>query len=181
MKTLLLTLMALTMLFFAGCKTGKKAENPFFAEYQTPFQVPPFDKIDTADYMPAFLEGIKQHNAEIDAIVNNSASPDFDNTILAFDKSGKLLTRVSKVFNNLNEAETNKQMQSIARELSPIISKHNDDIALNEKLFSKIKAVYDKRHDLKLDSQQIRVVEKYFRDFERQGAVIPHIRGKPFG
>ena len=160
-------------LFFSGCKPVKKADNPFFTEYQTPFQVPPFDKIDTADYMPAFFEGIRQHNSEIDSIVNNTASPDFENTILTFDKSGKLLTKVSKVFYNLNEAETNKQMQSIARQLSPVITKHNDDIGLNEKLFAKIKAVYEKRHDLKLDSQQLRVVEKYFRDFERQGANLP--------
>ncbi len=170
MKTFLLTSMAVAIMFFSGCKPAKKAGNPFFAEYDTPFQVPPFDKIDTTHYMPAFVEGIRQHNAEIDSIVNNTATPGFENTILAFDKSGKLLTRVSKVFNNLNEAETNKQMQAIARRLSPLTSKHNDDISLNEKLFAKIKAVYEKRHELKLDSQQVRVVEKYFRDFERQGA-----------
>jgi len=170
MRTISLTLMTMTMMFFFGCNPEKKAENPFFTEYQTPFQVPPFDKIDTTDYMPAFTEGIAQHNAEIDSIVNNPATPDFANTILAFDKSGKLLTRVSKVFYNLNEAETNKQLQSIARDLSPVISKHSDDISLNEKLFARIKAVYDKRLEMNLDSQQLRVVEKYFRDFERQGA-----------
>ncbi len=161
------------MLFLSGCKSEKKTDNPFFTDYQTPFQVPPFDKIDTTDYMPAFIEGIAQHNKDIDAIISNAASPGFENTILAFDKSGKLLTRVSKVFYNLNEAETNKQLQAIARQLSPIMSKHGDDIALNEKLFAKIKAVYEKRNDLKLDSQQLRVVEKYFRDFERQGANLP--------
>lgn len=163
----------MTMLLFPGCNPEKKTENPFFSEYQTPFQVPPFDKIDTTDYMPAFMEGIAQHNAEIDSIIQNQASPDFENTILALDKSGKLLTRVSKVFYNLNEAETNKQLQSLARQLSPIMSKHQDDISLNEMLFSKIKAVYEKRYALKLDSQQLRVVEKYFRDFERQGANLP--------
>ena len=163
----------MTMLLFPGCNPEKKTENPFFSEYQTPFQVPPFDKIDTSDYMPAFMEGIAQHNAEIDSIIQNQASPDFENTILALDKSGKLLTRVSKVFYNLNEAETNKQLQSLARQLSPIMSKHQDDISLNEMLFSKIKAVYEKRYALKLDSQQLRVVEKYFRDFERQGANLP--------
>jgi peptidyl-dipeptidase Dcp len=170
MRTISLTLMTMTMMFFFGCNPEKKAENPFFTEYQTPFQVPPFDKIDTTDYMPAFTEGIAQHNAEIDSIVNNPATPDFANTILSFDKSGKLLTRVSKVFYNLNEAETNKQLQSIARDLSPVMSKHSDDISLNEKLFARIKAVYDKRLEMNLDSQQLRVVEKYFRDFERQGA-----------
>lgn len=163
----------MTMLLFPGCNPEKKTENPFFSVYQTPFQVPPFDKIDTTDYMPAFMEGIAQHNAEIDSIIQNQASPDFENTILALDKSGKLLTRVSKVFYNLNEAETNKQLQSLARQLSPIMSKHQDDISLNEMLFSKIKAVYEKRYALKLDSQQLRVVEKYFRDFERQGANLP--------
>jgi len=173
MKIFSLTLIAMAILIFSGCKQEKKAENPFFSEYQTPFQVPPFDKIDTADYMPAFMEGIAQHNAEIDSIINNPATPDFENTILAFDKSGRLLTRVAKVFYNLNEAETNKQLQLIARQLSPIMSKHQDDISLNEKLFAKIKAVYDKRSELKLDSQQLRVVEKYFRDFERQGANLP--------
>jgi len=160
----------MAMLLFCSFMPGKKRDNPFFSDYKTPFQVPPFDKIDSTDYLPAFLEGIKQHNAEIDAIISNSAAPDFANTILAFDKSGKLLTKVSKVFYNLNEAETSKQLQAIARQLSPIVSKHGDDIALNEKLFAKIKVVYEKRKAMNLDSQQLRVVEKYFRDFERQGA-----------
>lgn len=160
----------MTLLLFSGFTSEKERENPFFTEYKTPFQVPPFNKIDSTDYMPAFIEGIRQHNAEIEAIINNTATPDFANTILAFDKSGKLLTRVSKVFYNLNEAETNKELQAIARRLSPIMSKHGDDIALNEKLFIRIKAVYDNRKILGLDDQQMRVVEKYFRDFERQGA-----------
>ena len=167
-KILILSLVSIMAL--SACKSTKKVDNPFFTEFQTPFGVPPFDKIDTTQYMPAFLEGIKQHDAEIEAIVANTAAPDFNNTILPFDKSGKLLTRVSKVFYNLNEAETNKSIQNIARQLSPLISKHNDDVALNEKLFAKIKAVYENRNDLKLDSQQLRVVVKYFRDFERQGA-----------
>lgn len=160
----------MTMLLFSGFAPEKERENPFFTVYKTPFQVPPFNKIDSTDYMPAFIEGIRQHNAEIETIINNTATPDFANTILAFDKSGKLLTRVSKVFYNLNEAETNKQLQAIARRLSPVMSKHGDDIALNEKLFVRIRAVYDKRKILGLDDQQMRVVEKYFRDFERQGA-----------
>ncbi|MFZ4522014.1 MAG: M3 family metallopeptidase [Bacteroidales bacterium] len=165
-----LTLLALALLLFSGFTPEKKRDNPFFTDYKTPFRVPPFDKIDTSDYMPAFLEGIRQHDAEIDAIIKNPARPDFNNTILAFDKSGKLLTKVSKVFYNLNEAETNKQLQAIARKLSPVMSKHGDDIALNDKLFAKIKAVYEQRKSMGLDSQQLRVVEKYFRDFERQGA-----------
>ena len=148
-------------------------DNPFFAEYSTPFQVPAFDKIDTADYMPAFIEGIKQHDSEISAITDDSDEPTFENTILTFDKSGKMLTRVSKVFFNLTESNTNDQLQSIATKVSPLISKHNDDISMNAKLFARIKTIYGKRNELKLDAQQIRVIEKYYRDFERRGANLP--------
>ena len=170
MKKTPFLLIIIAMISLSSCKNEKKTNNPFFSNYETPFQVPPFDKIDTADYMPAFLEGIKQHNAEIEAIVNNTQDPTFENTILAFDKSGLLLTRVSKVFYNLNEANTNDKMQAIARELDPLTTKHQDDIYLNEKLFGRIKAVYEKRLAAGLDPQQIRVTEKYYRDFERRGA-----------
>ena len=173
MKKTPFLLIIIIMISFSACKNEKKSENPFFTNYETPFQVPPFDKIDTTDYMPAFLEGIKQHNAEIDGIINNTDEPSFENTILAFDKSGLLLTRVGKVFNNLNEANTNDNMQAIARELDPLTTKHQDDIYLNEKLFQRIKTVYDKRMGLGLDPQQIRVTEKYYRDFERRGANLP--------
>lgn len=161
------------MMNLSACKNEKKAENPFFTAYETPFQVPPFDKIDTVDYMPAFLEGMKQHNTEIEGIVNNTQEPTFENTILVLDKSGLLLMRVGKVFYNLNEANTNDKMQAIARELDPLKTKHQDDIYLNEKLFKRIKAVYDKRKESNLDPQQIRVTEKYYRDFERRGANLP--------
>jgi len=166
-------MMVLAIMFLTSCKSNKKADNPCFSEYNTPFKVPPFDKIDTTHYLPAFIEGMKQQKDEINEIVNNSQPPDFDNTILAFDKSGKLLTKVSKVFYNLEESNTNPRMQAIAKELSPLTSKHYDDIALNGDLFKRIKSVYSKRHEMKLDSQQVRVVEKYYRDFVRQGADLP--------
>ena len=168
-KILLMTLIAVTLI--TACKNEKKMkENPFLTEYSTPFQVPPFDQIDTTDYMPAFIEGIKQHDAEVAAITNDASEPTFENTILTFDKSGKMLSRVSKVFFNMTEAHTNDQLQSIASKVSPLLSKHNDDISMNAKLFARIKGIYDKRKDLKLDDQQVRVVEKYYRDFERRGA-----------
>ena len=173
MKKIIFLLTIMTIVSFSACKQAKEVKNPFFTEYQTPFQVPPFDKIDSNDYMPAYVEGMKQHMAEIDEIINNAKDPDFKNTILAFDKSGKLLTKVSKVFNRMNEANTTPQMQDIAKKLSPMLSKHRDDIALNEKLFKRIKAVYEKRNQMKLDDQQIRVVEKYYRDFVRMGADLP--------
>jgi peptidyl-dipeptidase Dcp len=170
MKKILTLILTMSVLLNYSCKEEMKNDNPFFTEYQTPFQVPPFDKIDTTHYMPAFTEGMKQQNAEIDAIVNTTAEPDFDNTILAFDKSGLMLNRVSYVFYNIQSAHTNDQIQAIAREVSPLLSKHSDEIAMNEKLFALIKAVYEKRNSSNLDASQIRVVEKYYRDFERSGA-----------
>ncbi|MBN1142955.1 MAG: M3 family metallopeptidase [Bacteroidales bacterium] len=173
MKNIPVIFAALLFLAFTNCKKEKMAENPFLTPYNTPFEVPPFDKIDTTHYMPAFLEGMKQDSLEIDKIVSNPEEPTFENTILALDRSGELLTRVAKVFYNLNSANTNEQMQVIARDINPLMSKHRDDIALNAKLFQRIKAVYDKRNDMQLDSQQIRVTEKYYRDFERMGANLP--------
>jgi peptidyl-dipeptidase Dcp len=168
-------LLIASMALLAACNSKKetKNDNPFMNDYTTSFQVPPFDKIDTSDYMPAFIEGMKQQKEEIDSIVNNPAEPTFDNTILAFDKSGKLLTKVSYVFYPLCDANTNDQMQAIARKINPLLSKHRDEISMNAKLFKRIKVIYDKRNSTKLDSQQIRVVEKYYRDFERLGANLP--------
>jgi peptidyl-dipeptidase Dcp len=166
-------LLLLVMPAFMSCKQQKNADNPFFAEYSTPFQVPPFDKIDTSHYMPAFIEGMKQHNEEILAITENKEAPNFENTILAFDKSGKLLTKVSKVFFNVNEANTNEKMQEIAQKVTPLLSAHSDNISMNAKLFERIKAVYDNRESMNLDAQQKRAVEKYYRDFEREGANLP--------
>jgi peptidyl-dipeptidase Dcp len=173
MRNLFILMMVAAMAFLFGCKNAKTPDNPFFSEFTTPFGVPPFDKIDTTHYMPAFIEGMKEQNEEIDKIISNSEAPTFDNTVLAFDKSGKMLTRVSRVFFNLSESNTNPQLQALARKLSPLLSKHSDDIALNGKLFARIKTVYDNRHSMNLDSQQVRVVEKYFRDFERNGANLP--------
>ncbi len=170
MKKLLIFLITMSVILNYSCKDEKKTDNPFFSKYQTPFEVPPFDNIDTTHYLPAFIEGIKQNSAEIDAIVNNTEEPNFENTVLALDKSGLMLTKVSKVFFNMLDANTNEQLQNIARQASPMLSKHRDDVAMNEKLFQKIKTVYEKRNESKLDSGQVRVVEKYFRDFERSGA-----------
>lgn len=172
-KQLLLVLVSALVL--AGCQGLKKEntetmENPFFKEWNTPFGVPPFDEIKVEHFVPATKEGIKQHEAEIEAIVNNTDKPTFENTILAFDKSGELLAKVSGVFGPLNSANTNEEMQAVARELSPIRTTHYNNIAMNAGLFKKIKAIYDQRNDLGLDDQQIRVVEKYFQDFERGGA-----------
>ncbi len=170
-------LFILGTLLIASCTTKKSqkeaGENPFFTKYETPFQVPPFDKIKLEHYLPAIKEGMKQGKAEIDAIVNNQEEPTFENTILTYDKSGELLGSVASVFFSLNSAVTNDEMQALAREIGPMLTKHGDDISLNPKLFEKIKAVYEKRNDSGYDDQQIRVIEKYYRDFERSGANLP--------
>ncbi len=170
MKNITLIFAIVCIALCAGCKKKTMTDNPFLADYNTPFGVPAFDRIDTTHYMPAFIEGMKREKEEIEKIINNSETPTFENTIYAFDRKGSLLRNVTKVFDNLLAANTNDQMQAIARNVYPLISKHRDDIYLNEKLFERIKAVYDKRNELKLDSGQIRVTEKYYRDFVRRGA-----------
>jgi len=159
------------MLAIIGCKQQEnKSTNPFFSEFNTPFNVPPFDIIDTIHYVPAFVKGIEQQQSEIDAIVNNLEAPTFENTVLPFDKSGALYNRVKKVFYGLLSANSNPAMQKIAQTVSEMTTKHQDNIALNEKLFQRIKVVYDNRETGNLDALQKRVVEKYYNEFVRNGA-----------
>jgi peptidyl-dipeptidase Dcp len=174
MKKLLL-FVCVSGLVLGSCQNRKNEnttsmENPFFKEWTTPFGVPPFDEIREEHFVPAVKEGIQQQQAEIDAIVNNPETPGFENTILAYDKSGQLLNKVSGVFNPLNSANTNDNMQAIAREISPMMTQHRDNMMMNPGLFARVKAVYEKQNELGLDDQQLRVVEKYFQDFERNGA-----------
>ncbi|MFH2141557.1 MAG: M3 family metallopeptidase [Bacteroidota bacterium] len=170
----LIALCIILIVFIISCKNDEtkvtEPQNPFFTEFDTPFGVPPFDKIDTTHYIPAFKKGIADQQAEIDNIVNNTESPDFNNTILAFDQSGKLLRTVSNVFFSLNSANTSPEMQEIARIITPLVTEHKDNISLNLKLFDRIKVVYENRESVNLDSEQKRVVEKYYSDFVRNGA-----------
>ena len=173
MKTTGIFFIALALIV-SSCNSIKEPKkdmsNPFFNEYKTPFQVPPFNEIKLEHYMPAVEAGIAEQQAEIKAITDNKEEPTFSNTILAFDLSGDLLTKVSNVFFNLNQANTDDKMQALARDITPKLSAHHDNIMLNKELFKRVKAIYDKRNDLKLDAEQVRVVEKYYRDFERNGA-----------
>jgi peptidyl-dipeptidase Dcp len=145
-------------------------DNPFFGEYQTPYEVPPFDKIKTEHYLPAFKEGIKQQAKEVEGIVKNAQEPSFANTIEALELSGEMLRRVQYVFFNLHEAETNSEMDKIAEKVTTMLSKHRDDILLNETLFAKIKSVYEQRDSLNLDQEQKRLLENFYKDFVRGGA-----------
>lgn len=157
-----------------ACNTEEKSvannDNPFFSEFDTPFQVPPFDKIKAEHYMPAFLEGMKLENAEIDAIVNNPEEATFENTIVAYSQTGSFYSRVRSVFGGLNSANTTPELQAIAKELSPLSSAHGDAIRFNPVLFERIKAVYDKRESLNLDADQLYMLENMYGGFARNGA-----------
>ncbi|HLP06254.1 MAG TPA: M3 family metallopeptidase [Paludibacter sp.] len=155
--------------FLMGCtKTG----NPFFETYKNKYGAPPFDQIRNEHYLPAFKEGIKRQQSEIEAIANNTDAPTFDNTIAALDFSGELLKKVSSVFFNLYSANTNDEMAKIANEISPVLSEHNDNIYLNEKLFARVKTIFDNRGKLGLTAEQTRLLEKYHRNFVRSGAAL---------
>ncbi len=147
-----------------------KNENPFLTTYTTPFEVPPFDKIKTEHYLPAFTEGIAQHQAEIDAIAANSEKASFENTIEALEYSGEILSRVSTVFYALLSSDTNETMDSIAEAVSPLLSTHSDNIYLNKDLFVRVKSLYEDKANLALTSEQDRLLEKYYKNFIRSGA-----------
>jgi len=150
-----------------GCA---KTDNPFFETYKNKYGAPPFDKIKNEHYMPAFKEGIKKHAEEVIAIAESKEAPTFDNTISALDFSGELLKKVSSVFFNLYSCNTNEGMEKIATEITPILSDHNDNIYLNEKLFARVKTLYNNREKLRLTAEQTRLLEKYHRNFIRSGA-----------
>ncbi len=149
---------------------GKQGENPFYVEWNTPFGTPPFDNIKEAHYMPAFEEGISQQQAEIEAITSNTESPTFANTIETLENSGALLDKVDNVFYNLLSSNTNDELQAIAKEVAPLLSKQRDDILLNEKLFQRIKTVYDQKDQLNLTTEQQKLLDEYYKDFVRGGA-----------
>ncbi len=171
LKKLLIPL-AVICLMTSCINQEKKAtvKNPFLEAYNTPFGVPPFDKIKNKHYLPAFEEGIRQHNAEIKEITDCTKPADFVNTIEALDYSGSLLHRVNMVFSNLKEAVTNDSLQEIARIVAPMLSQHHDAINLNEQLFARVKSVYDKKSSLSLNMEQSRLLEETYKRFVRGGA-----------
>lgn len=167
---------------FSACDTtkNKMGDNPFFAEYGTAFEVPDFSKIKNEHYMPAFEEGIKQHAAEIDAIANNEEAPTFENTLVALDKSGSLLDKVSSVFFNQFSANADDSIKAINKQVAPMLAAHNDNINLNPKLFERVKAVYNQQKELNLSieaenksalsTEQMSLLNKVYTGFVRGGA-----------
>ena len=147
-----------------------KGDNPFFGKYSSPYGIPPFDKIKVEHYKPAFIKGMEEQKKEIEAIVKNKKTATFENTIVALDRSGKLLNKVSSVFYGQNSANTNAEMQAVSRELSPLLSKHSDDITMNAELFKRVKYVYDNQEKMNLDKEQKKLLEETYKDFVRSGA-----------
>ena len=155
-----------------SCATQTES-NPFFSEFQTPDGVPPFDQIKLEHYEPAFRKGMEEQNKLIQAIVDSKEEPNFENVIVAFDNSSPILDRVGGVFYNLTEAETTDELTALSMKLAPVLSEHGDNISLNHDLFLKIKAVYDKKDALGLNTEQNRLLEKIYKDFVRSGANLP--------
>lgn len=145
-------------------------KNPFLNPYNTPHHTVPFHLIEVEHYEPAILEGIKIQNEEIDAIVNNADAPTFLNTIVALERSGAILEQVTTVFGNLLSAETNDEMQEVAEKMMPILAEHSNNISLNEKLFARIKAVYDQKEQLGLNTEDGKLLQKTYDGFVRSGA-----------
>ena len=167
--------MALCALALAGatfsmtsCMDNNK--NPFYSEYNTPHQTVPFNKIKLEHYEPAIMEGIKQHTAEVEAIINNPEAPTFENTIVALEYAGELLDRVVTVFFTLNSAETSDEMQELAQKLSPILTEHSNNISLDERLFARVKAAYEATDMSTLTTEQQRLLQKSYDSFARNGA-----------
>lgn len=169
-KKSILILAASCMMY--SCTTQMET-NPFLTEFQTPYGVPPFDQIKLEHYEPAFMKGIDEQNANIQAITSNAEAPTFDNVIVAFDNSSPILDRVGGVFYNLTEAETTDELTALSMRLAPVMSEHNDNILLNEALFAKIKAVYQQKDSLQLTTEQRRLLEKTYKSFVRSGANLP--------
>jgi peptidyl-dipeptidase Dcp len=166
----------IVLFMFSACNVDGNIENkvedinPLLSDFQTPFEVPPFDLIKNKHFQPAMEEGMRHHNKEIETIANNQDEPTFENTIAALDNAGELLNRVLSIFNNINSAHTNDEIQEIAKEMAPALSSHNDNIYLNEQLFSRVKKVYDDSARLNLNPEQGYLLKKTYKNFIRSGA-----------
>lgn len=170
-KRTVLTMVAAAALLLLG-SAAHAEENPFFAEWTTPFGVPPFAEIRTEHFVPAIERGMAEQKEEIAAIVANPEPPTFANTIEALDASGELLAKVMGVFQNLVSAETNDALQDIARKTAPMMAAHRDDITLNPALIRRVQAVWEQRQALALTPEQLRVLEETWKGFVRGGALL---------
>lgn len=171
MKLSYITLLASAFLFSTAF--SQKEENPLLSEWNTPYNIPPFEKVKPEHYKPAFLKAMEVENQEINAIINNRAIPDFENTILAYDNSGELLSKIQSVFGSDNGVNSIDQLRDIATEMSPLLSAHSDGIRFNERLFARVKEVYDRRDVFGLQPDQMRLLTEMYKGFVRSGADLP--------
>lgn len=169
MKRVSFILTALCVLFITSCNSSNMT-NPLLEKSTHPYNAPAFDKIKTEHYLPAFKEAIAEGKQEIEAIVNNQQEPTFENTILALNYAGEKLNTVSALFFNINEANTNEQMQKTAEEVSPLLTEYSMSITLNDKLFERIKAVYQQKESLNLGQEEARLLEQTYKQFANNGA-----------
>ena len=146
------------------------SDNPLLQPFNTPFQTPPYDKIKAEHFLPAMKEAMAEGRQEVDVIVNNAAKPSFDNTIVALERAGDRLSRITPILFHLNGAETTPDLQKVVREASPLLTEYGNDIQLNEKLFARVKSVWDGRDKLKLDAEGKMLLEKTYKGFARNGA-----------
>ena len=177
-KSFIMSLVVATVVLCGACKkktaeNPELANNPFMKEWNTPYGVPPFEEIKTTDYLPAIQEGMRQQMENIQAICNSKEEPTFANTIIPYEYSGELLTKVSSVFMNLAECMNSPEMEKLSDTIFPLLTRHGDDIMLNAKLFERIKAVYNNRAKENLNDEQMRLLEVIYKDFERGGANVP--------
>ncbi|TAJ05746.1 M3 family peptidase [Marinilabiliaceae bacterium JC017] len=160
-----------------GCQQAQKkeagGENPFFSAYNTPYNVPPFEKIKPEHYLPAYEKAMAEHKQEIKAIINNTETPTFENTIVALDNAGEFLTEVSSVYYGLKGAHGTEGIMAISSEVARKSSAHWDDINLNPQLFEKVKAVYDKKDQLTLTTEQAMLLDETYKGFVRSGVNLP--------
>jgi len=146
--------------------------NPFFEDWTAPYGAPPLDRIAPEHFAPAYDRALAEHSAEIVAIAENPAAPSFENVVVALEKSGRLLTRVEGVFHNLAAAATNEALRAIELEMAPRLSAHWSAISMHPALFARLDAVYRQRDTLGLDTESLRVLERYHLDFVRSGAQL---------
>ena len=171
MKKTLIAMCSVAFLILTGC--GKSdIKNLLLDDWNTPFGTVPFNDIKISDYEPAITEAIKIHDKEIDSIINNSDKPTFDNTIAALDYSGRLLSRVVLLYQNMVGCNTNEELQKLQEKISPILSDHETEIKLNEKLFNRIKTVWDNRSKSNLNEEQTHLLKKTYDSFVRGGALL---------
>ena len=147
-------------------------ENPFYKNYKTQFEIPPFSEIEEKHFMPAFIKGMEEHNNEIEQIIQNIEKPSFENVIIAMERSGELLDKVNAVFFNLSGSATNKKLQEIEKEISPKLSQHYDSISLNPYIFKKVSLLWEDVDNLNLSKEERKILEETYKRFIRSGALL---------